>query len=150
MLTSLVPGARWHDTRLEIDTAHHREIRLGGRGLALMPTAFWAGPPLLADAPEQPVLLVYPSHTPALLRTEPDHDPLAGVLGPTRAAVLRLLSHPTVTKDIARKLGISAASASEHATALRAARLIISCRDGKAVLHRATPLGLDLINTNSQ
>jgi len=23
-LTNLVPGARWHDTRLEIDTPHHR------------------------------------------------------------------------------------------------------------------------------
>jgi len=129
-LTNLVPGARWHDTRLEIDTPYHREIRLRGRGLALTPTSFWPGPPLLADGPDQPVLLVYPSHTPALLQAEPDRDPLAGVLGPTRAAVLRLLSRPTVTKDIARRIGISPASASEHTTALRAARLIISRRDG--------------------
>jgi DNA-binding transcriptional ArsR family regulator len=150
MLTSLVPGARWHDARLEIDIPRQDEIRLGGRGLALAPTVFWSGTPLLAGAPDQPVLLVYPSHTPALLQAGLDHDPLAGVLGPTRAAVLRLLSRPTVTKDIAHRLGISPASASEHATALRAARLIISRRDGKAVLHHASPLGLDLINTNSQ
>jgi DNA-binding transcriptional ArsR family regulator len=150
MLTSLVPGTRWHDTRLEIDSPYHREIRLGGRGLALAPTAFWAGPPLLAAAPDQPVMLVYPSHTPALLQIESGHDPLVDILGSTRAAVLRLLSRPTVTKDIARRLGISPASASEHATALRAARLITSQRDGKAVLHHATPLGLDLINTNSR
>jgi DNA-binding transcriptional ArsR family regulator len=150
MLTNLVPGAHWHDARLEIDTPRQREIRLRGRGLALVPTAFWAGTPLLAGAPDQPVLLVYPSHTPTLLQVEPGRDPLAGVLGPTRAAVLRLLSRPTVTKDIARRLGISPASASEHATALRAARLIISHRDGKAVLHHATALGLELINTNSQ
>ncbi len=149
MLTNLVPGARWHDACLEIDTPRHREIRLRGRGLALAPTAFWAGQPLLADAPDQPVMLVYPSHTPTLLQVGPDHDPLAGILGPTRAAVLRLLGRPTVTKDIARRLRISPASASEHATALRAARLIISQRDGKAVLHHATPLGLELINTNS-
>jgi DNA-binding transcriptional ArsR family regulator len=150
MLTNLAPGARWHDAQLDIDTPQHREIRLRGRGLALAPTAFWSGPPLLADAPDQPVLLVYPSHTPTVFRIEPDHDPLVGVLGPTRAAVLRLLGRPTVTKDIARRLGISRASASEHATALRAARLIVSQRDGKAVLHHATPLGLDLINTNSR
>jgi DNA-binding transcriptional ArsR family regulator len=150
MLTSLVPGARWHDDRLEIDTPHHREIRLHGRGLTLAPSAFWTGPPLLAGASDEPALLVYPSHTPASLGIEPDDDPLAGVLGPTRAAVLRLLGRPTVTKDIARRLGISPASASEHATALRAARLISSHREGKAVLHHATPLGLDLININSQ
>jgi DNA-binding transcriptional ArsR family regulator len=150
MLTDLVPGARWDDGRLEIDTPYHREIRLRGGGLALAPTAFWTGRPLLADAPGRPVMLVYPSHTPARLQVEPDHDPLADVLGSTRAAVLRLLSRPTVTKDIARRLGISPASASEHATALRAARLVISHREGKAVLHHATPLGLDLINTNSR
>lgn len=150
MLTNLVPGARWHDTCLEIDTPRHREIRLRGRGLALAPTAFWTGRPLVAGAPDEPILLVYPSHTPALLRIGSDHDPLAGILGHTRAAVLRLLGHPTVTKDVARRLGISPASASEHTTALRAARLVSSHREGKAVLHHATPLGLDLININSQ
>lgn len=150
MLTSLVPGVRWHGACLEIDTPDHREIRLRGRGLTLAPSAFWAGRPLLAGAPDEPALLVYPSHTTALLGVGPDHDPLAGILGPTRAAVLRLLDRPTVTKDIARRLGISPASASEHTAALRAARLIGSHRDGKAVLHHATPLGLDLINVNSQ
>jgi DNA-binding transcriptional ArsR family regulator len=150
LLTSLTPGGRWLGACLEIDTPHQREIRLRGQGLVLAPAAFWAGTPLLAVSPGQPVLLVYPSHTPILLRAGPEHDPLAGVLGPTRAAVLRLLSHPTITKDIARQLGISPASASEHATALRAARLIVSYRDGKAVLHHAAPLGLDLINSNSQ
>jgi DNA-binding transcriptional ArsR family regulator len=151
MLTSLVPGARWHDDRLEIDSPHDREIRLHGRGLALAPSAFWAGRPLLAGAPDdEPALLVYPSHTPALLGAGPDHDPLVGILGPTRAAVLRLLDCPTVTKDIARRVGISPASASEHTTALRAARLVSSHREGKAVLHHATPLGLDLININGR
>jgi DNA-binding transcriptional ArsR family regulator len=148
VLTGLVAGARWHDTCLEIDTPQRREIHLRGRGLALAPTAFWSGPPLLADAPGQPVMLVYPSQSPARLQLEPDHDPLEGVLGPTRAAVLRLVSRPTVTKDIARELGISRASASEHTTALRAAHLIVSRREGKAVVHLAAPLGFDLINAN--
>ena len=95
-------------------------------------------------------MLVYPSHSPSRLPVEPEHDPLVGVLGPTRAAVLRLLSRPTVTKDIADELGISRASASEHATALRAAHLVVSRRDGKAVVHHSTPLGFDLINANSR
>jgi DNA-binding transcriptional ArsR family regulator len=150
MLTNLVPGGRWRDSWLEFDSPHHKEVHLQGRGLALAPTAFWWGPPLLAGRPDQAVVLVYPTHSPAHLQVEPEHDPLAGILGSTRAAVLRLVRRPTVTKDIAHLLGISLASASEHASALRAAGLVVSQRDGKAVLHHATPLGLDLINANSQ
>jgi DNA-binding transcriptional ArsR family regulator len=150
VLTNLVAGARWRDTCLEIDTPHRQEIRLQGQGLTLAPTAFWPRPLLLAGTPDQPVMLVYPSTSPARLQLEPDHDPLAGVLGPTRAAVLRLVGRPAVTKDIAHELGISRASASEHAAALRAAHLIVSRRDGKAVVHHVTPLGFDLINANSR
>jgi DNA-binding transcriptional ArsR family regulator len=50
-----------------------------------------------------------------------------------RAAVLRLLSGGHTTGDIARRSGISAASASEPAAALRAAGLTVSRPDGKAV-----------------
>ena len=39
------------------------------------------------------------------------------------------------------KLGISAASASEHARTLRGAGLLVTERAGKAVLHSRTPLG---------
>ncbi|MEW2357395.1 ArsR family transcriptional regulator [Spirillospora sp. NPDC029432] len=150
MLAELVPGAAWRDGGLEIATPGRREVRLRGRGLALVPTAFWTGPPLVAESPDEPVLLVYPSRTRTVLRAGSGRDPLAGVLGPTRAAVLRLLARPTVTKDIARQVGISPASASEHAAALRAARLVTSRRDGRAVLHHATPLGLELINANGR
>jgi DNA-binding transcriptional ArsR family regulator len=152
MLTTLLPGARWRDDCLEFDTPYHQDVQLHGDGLALAPSAVWAGPPLLAGgSPDEPTLLVYPSHTPTALWADPaDDDPLAGSLGSTRAAVLRLLAQPTATTDIARQLGISPASASEHAATLRAARLAASHRDGKAVLHQATPLGLDLINVNSQ
>ena len=62
--------------------------------------------------------------------------------------MLRLLAVEHTTGDIARQLGISAASASAHATALRGA-LIGRRRDGKAVVHHATVLGLDLIDANT-
>ncbi len=148
-LSTLLPGARWCGERLLIDSPQERTIRLGGRGLVVTPAAFWTGPPLLGDVPEQPVLLAYPAPTTLNLRVGTKSDSLAAILGTTRAAVLRLLAVEHTTGDVARQLGISAASASEHAAALRAARLIGSRRDGKAVVHHATLLGLDLVGATT-
>ncbi len=148
-LTTVLPGARWSGEYLQIDSPQERTIRLRGRGLVVTPTAFWTGPPLLGELPDQPVLLAYPAPTTLTLRVGTESDSLVAILGTTRAAVLRLLAVEHTTGDIARQLGISAASASEHAAALRAARLIGSRRDGKAVVHHATVLGLDLIGANT-
>jgi DNA-binding transcriptional ArsR family regulator len=149
-LTTVIPGASWRGNCLLIDSPQDRSVRLGGRGLMITPTAFWTGPPLVGELPEQPVLLAYPSPPVLTIRVGAESDSLAAVLGATRAAVLRLLSAEHTTGGIARQLGISAASASEHSAALRAARLISSRRDGKAVIHHATVLGLDLITLNTR
>ncbi|MFD9484802.1 winged helix-turn-helix domain-containing protein [Streptomyces sp. NPDC059991] len=53
------------------------------------------------------------------------------------------MNSPRSTSDIAKELGISKSSASEHAKALRDARLIATQRDGKAVWRCCTPLGLE-------
>jgi DNA-binding transcriptional ArsR family regulator len=148
-LTTVIPGASWCGDCLLIDSPQDRTVRLGGRGLVITPTAFWTGPPLVGDLPDQPVLLAYPAPAVLSIRVGAESDSLAAILGATRAAVLRLLSTEHTTGDIARRLGISAASASEHSAALRAARLISSRRDGKAVIHCATVLGLDLIRLNT-
>ncbi len=149
-LTTVIPGASWSGDCLRIDSPQDRTVRLGGRGLQITPTAFWTGPPLVGELPDQPVLLSYPAPPELSLRVGAESDSLAAVLGATRAAVLRLLSIEHTTGDVARQLGISAASASEHSAALRAARLISSRRDGKAVIHHATVLGRDLINLNTR
>ena len=98
----------------------HSEIRLGGRGAVLVPTFHWTGHPLVSD---RPLLLVYPAGpglplTPAAV----GGDRLAGVLGRTRADLPRLLANEQTTGSAARHLGISNATASEHAAALRGAR----------------------------
>ncbi|WP_433379863.1 hypothetical protein ACQPZX_14240 [Actinoplanes sp. CA-142083] len=148
-LITVIPGARWCGDCLLIDSPQDRTVRLGGRGLLITPAAFWAGPPLVGELPDQPVLLAYPAPAVLSIRAGAESDSLAAILGATRAAVLRLLSTEHTIGDIARRLGISAASASEHSAALRAARLISSRRDGKAAIQRATVLGLDLIRLNT-
>jgi DNA-binding transcriptional ArsR family regulator len=148
-LTTVIPGASWCGDCMLIDSPQDRTVRLGGRGLLITPTALWTGPPLVGELPDQPVLLAYPAPAELSVRVGTESDSLAAILGATRAAVLRLLSTEHTTGDIARRLDISAASASEHSASLRAARLTSSRRDGKAVIHRATVLGLDLIRLNT-
>lgn len=149
-LTTVIPGASWCGDCLCIDSPQDSTVRLGGRGLVITPTAFWTGPPLVGELPDQPVLLAYPAPAVLSIRVGAEPDSLAAILGATRAAVLQLLITEHTTGDIARQLGISAASASQHSAALRAARLVSSHRDGKAVIHHVTVVGLDLIRLNTR
>ena len=55
--------------------------------------------------------------------------------------MLRALTAPRGTAELAGVVGISPASASEHATVLRAVNLIETHRRGRAARHSLTPLG---------
>ncbi|MFB6890414.1 ArsR/SmtB family transcription factor [Kitasatospora sp. NPDC056327] len=143
LLPGLLPGSRTGDGRWEVPGAAAREVRLGGRGLLLLPTFHWSGGPLLSDPPDGPVVLTYPAGTG--LPPQPDEvagpEALARVLGGTRAELLHLLAADGSTGGLARRLGVSGATVSAHTAALRAAGLITTERAGKAVLHRRTALG---------
>jgi DNA-binding transcriptional ArsR family regulator len=147
-LTATIPASRWSGDCLEIDSPQERTVCLGGRGMVLTPVVFWTGPPLVGELGDQPVVLAYPAPAELSFRAGSESDTLAAILGSTRAAVLRLLADEHTTGDVARTLGIGPASASEHTSALRAARLVDSRRDGKAVVHHATGLGVGLLDVN--
>ena len=70
---------------------------------------------------------------------------LAALVGRNRAAVLSAVADGCTTTELAGRVGISLAAASQHASVLRDAGLITSCRQGGAVLHALTPLGADLL-----
>ncbi|MCB5163422.1 winged helix-turn-helix domain-containing protein [Streptomyces bambusae] len=147
-LASTHPLARWSGTTLEVDLPPRYEVRLGGRGLMLMPSPFWTGRPLLADHPGGSYVLCYPAMTPfPLAGPAPADGALDALLGRTRAAVLQCLVRGRTTTELARDLDISLPSASEHTRTLRAAGLITTEREGKAVLHSATGLGVDLLRS---
>ncbi|MEU0401225.1 helix-turn-helix domain-containing protein [Streptomyces sp. NPDC006197] len=140
-LTALAPGLR--DGVWEWPGAP-REVRLAGRGLVLLPTFHWRGGPLVQDLPGRPAVLAYPAGGGLPLAPSGASDgseALAGVLGRTRAELLRLLTEPRTTTELARCLGVSNATASEHAAALRAAELLTTTRTGRSVHHTPTPLG---------
>jgi DNA-binding transcriptional ArsR family regulator len=152
MLAGLHPGSRWRGSTLEIAVAKQVEYRLEGGGVLLLPSAQWTGEPLCGPLPDGSLLLVYPALTPLPYLAEespapgadPD-EPVAALLGRTRSAVLRLTLREPTTSQLARELGISVASASEHARALRRAGLVSTVRAGRAVRHSCTLLGHRLL-----
>lgn len=145
-LTSLYPGSRWSGTTLQIDLPHAAELSLDGSGITLMPSTVWTGQPLVGDDGAGRRLLLYPALTPLpQAAADPAQDPVVALLGRTRAAVLRALSSPRTTGQLAHDLQISSASASQHVSTLRNAGLAASDRDGKNVWHVRTSLGSELL-----
>jgi DNA-binding transcriptional ArsR family regulator len=155
-LASLSPHIGWQGSALEVQCPSRfvHDCYLDGRGLDVVPSLFCpAGFPLcMGDDPDAPYILFYPVHLgPAALARlwAPGGVPppsLAALVGRTRAAVLDILvATPCTTSELARRGGMSLSSASEHASVLRAAGLVASRRQGTAVVHSATELGLQLL-----
>jgi DNA-binding transcriptional ArsR family regulator len=159
LFAALHPRLRWRENGLD-RAGFDGEYDLHGLGMVLMPSPFWTGDPLfsISDDGLRPHVLIYAaqprgfhghpaaSAAPGGLTPDPGAgDGLAALLGPTRAAVLRALAAPRGTAELAGVVGISPASASEHAKVLRDAYLIETSREGRAVRHSLTPLGATMI-----
>ncbi|MCX4665687.1 winged helix-turn-helix domain-containing protein [Streptomyces sp. NBC_01381] len=145
LLGVLSPSVRWAWPVLTTDYPVDRDLHLAGRGITLVPSFFCATPVTLID-PELPPVLVYPvtGAGPRAAAGTDGTDGLTPVLGRTRALAIRALVHPYSTSELALRIGVSVASASRHAAALRDAGLVSSTREGGVVLHAATRLGREL------
>ncbi|MEU9391994.1 winged helix-turn-helix domain-containing protein [Streptomyces sp. NPDC048324] len=149
------PLVRWRPPVLEVVHPREADVHLNGRGLVIAPTMFSTHQVELLQAPldpGRPPVLAVPTVDGAGLDTtlweaagESGERPLDDLLGRTRAAVLRASVGGCGTTELARRLDISPATASHHATVLRNARLITTRREGRAVLHTITSLGLALL-----
>jgi DNA-binding transcriptional ArsR family regulator len=98
---------------------------------------------MLRDQRHAPVL-VYPVARDLHVTSAGKRSP-AALLGRTRAAALEVIAGGCTTTELARRLGISAASASAHATVLRDAGLAVAQRHRNSVLHTASALGVELL-----
>ncbi|KAB8169851.1 helix-turn-helix domain-containing protein [Streptomyces sp. 3MP-14] len=144
LLSGLRPALRWDPPVLEADYPVDREVELGGRGLLLIPSYFcWRAPVMLADAALPPVLVYPVAHGPVV---SADRAALGRLLGTTRARVLACAAeNGATTGELARRVGISLGSASQHARVLRESGLVHSVRRGNEVLHTLTPAGRTLL-----
>jgi DNA-binding transcriptional ArsR family regulator len=152
LLSTLHHQVRWRSPVLEIDYPVDQDLRLGGRGLLLVPSLFcWQSPVTLLDEGRQPVL-VYPiDRRPGWCTGVSPVRGATALLGRTRAAVLdAICTRPLVsTTEIAAELGISPAGASQHATVLRDSGLIVTDRAGGAARHRPTTFGSTLLTVSA-
>ncbi|MFF2778285.1 ArsR/SmtB family transcription factor [Streptomyces sp. NPDC058052] len=151
-LTALAPGSRFAGG-VWAWPGGSGEVRLGGRGLVLLPTFHWRGGPLVQDVPGRPVVVAYPAGPgvpPVPEGPGAAEEPLAGVVGATRAALLRSLAEPRTTTELARALGVSAATVSAHTAALRAAGLVGTVRAGRSVRHSRTAVAELLVGRGSR
>ncbi|KJK33135.1 hypothetical protein UK23_47410 [Lentzea aerocolonigenes] len=145
MLSALHPTISWVSPVLRIESRFpQRDVHLHGQGLVLVPSYFcWERPIMLRDQRHPPVL-VYPIARDLHVATTGKRS-LEALLGRTRAAALEVIAGGCTTTELARRLGISAASASAHASVLRDAGLAVAQRHRNSVLHTASALGVELL-----
>ncbi|MER5888766.1 winged helix-turn-helix domain-containing protein [Streptomyces sp. NPDC001941] len=155
LLAGLHPEVTWRPDALSVPCDMDADIELGGRGVLLVPTFFCARPLALVDNadPDRPLVLRYPLAGSLLERaavmtssTGATGAGLTALLGATRARTLRAAISPAGTAELARRTGTSAATASHHASVLRAAGLLTTRRSGPGVVHALTPLGCALLD----
>lgn len=150
---------RWNPPVLEIRMINglDADMHLEGQGIVLVPSVFCTRTIVDHDASPQPFVTYPAGHDRPLLRetafaprpgTSGTSHAVSALLGRTRAAVLTTIAeHPGCsTTQLAALAGIAPASASEHAAVLREAGLVNTGRDGNAVVHSATDLGIAVLN----
>jgi DNA-binding transcriptional ArsR family regulator len=152
LLRSFMPMMRWQPPVLEIDNVNfERTLHLNGRGLLLVPSFLsWNNPDVLFDITLPPVLVFPMEHDLTLsVRNRTPNASVAALIGFTRAAILESVGNGRTTSELARQVGVSAPSISQHTAVLREASLIHTNRVGKAVLHTITPLGVSLLDSGT-
>ncbi|MGW7444251.1 ArsR/SmtB family transcription factor [Kitasatospora sp. NPDC054795] len=162
LLGTLHPQIRWAAPVLEIPAERDVELALDGRGLRLVPSLFLQGAavvlrPRRGEPEEAPTLLFamrpdriglpVPAGAPDAARCarRGGGEPLAALVGRTRAAALHAVLDGCTTGELAGRLGVTASAVSQHTSVLRAAGLIDTRRCGNGVLHTVTPLGRALL-----
>jgi DNA-binding transcriptional ArsR family regulator len=145
---------RWRPPVLEVLLPSDYDMPLNGRGIALMSSVFVGQMPGLHTNPNDHAAvpwLVLPIADDRIAQHHLWNNPrargaaLAALVGRNRAAVLRTVAGGCTTTELADRVGISLAAASQHASVLRDAGLITTHRQGSAVLHVITPLGAELL-----
>ncbi|MBM6622851.1 winged helix-turn-helix transcriptional regulator [Micrococcaceae bacterium RIT802] len=142
---SVVPTATGLDVIRDCDADEPPEP---GSGLILVPNAFiWPETLVLNVAPFVPTLTYAPRGVGRLWETAtscPD-DPLAKLLGRTRAQILAQLDVPMTTTQLACALDLAPATVSTHLKVMSAGGLAASLRTGREVFYRRADVGESLL-----
>lgn len=150
-----LPYLRWQAPMLEIYKAQHcHDDHLNGRGLVIVPSLFAGSEPLVLHScmdKNAPKMLIVPvlrnaAEFAAAWGPRATNETLNALLGRTRAAALQEIAEGRTTTELARRLNVSPATASEHASILRQAGLIESRRHRNTMRHELTTLGAAMLD----
>ena len=134
---------------VEVYKSFERDVDPDGRGVLLIPVAFaWPDVYVITDRPWQPTLVYSPRGVATLWQGErpTTGEAIRAALGGGRAAVLKSLAVPSTTTEIARSLGASPGTVSEHLARLRRAGLAEAHRRGRRVYYRLSSGGESLLD----
>jgi DNA-binding transcriptional ArsR family regulator len=139
---------------LHIDKPVAAREDLAGAGLRLVPSVFVWPRVIFAISESGPCTLTYAARGVGNLWSHPDaamtyEDPLAALIGRSRAAIRCSLAVPMTTTELAIKLGQSAPAVSQHLAVLRRSSLATSWRAGRRVLYRRTALADSIVAANT-
>lgn len=143
MFTDLHPSISWHGDRLRVTDPWSHTGPVSGDGLLLIPSVFcWPGVRKMV-APYT-ASLCYPASGVGTLwdcGPTPPPDPLADLIGRTRAGLLTTLTTPASTTALARRLAVTPSAVSQHLSVLRSCGLVTRARVGPVVLYQRTTRG---------
>ncbi|WP_344084721.1 winged helix-turn-helix domain-containing protein [Luedemannella helvata] len=156
MLTRLHPSIRWQSPWLTISTSDRvpRSYVSDGGGITFVPSALMSDQPILVRQLDhsRPWLVFYSAVNDLadLVRVHMDPnglDAAARLMGQSRSDLLMTVAERPgrPVKELAARVGISVAAASEHLAVLRHAGLIEGRRDGKSHSHVLTPVGASVL-----
>jgi DNA-binding transcriptional ArsR family regulator len=142
-------AVRWERGTLFCAIRYDTVVELDGRGLLMIPSAFyWPRIAAITDAAWQPALTYPPRGVATLWEPAEAAGPegLARLLGATRAAIVAELEIPRSTAELARRLGVTPGAVSQHLARLRGAGVVTGTREGREVLYALTPAGEALLS----
>ena len=145
----LHPSLSWAGDALVIDKQMCEDIDPAGRGLVLIPAVFdWPGIAVLVGDDLQPTLSYSPRGI-AQLWDQPDDargdGAMDDLIGCTRADIMRVLSVPMTTSELAQRLHLTPAAVSQQLGVLRRAGVVDARRQGREVYSELTASGRRLL-----
>lgn len=150
LFDDLHPTLSWEGNQLVASRYREQDSELTGQGLLLVPGVFAWPYLVMVVAPGYQPTLVYPARGAARLWSDAPAppDPLARLLGRTRATLLVALDPPATTSALAAQYGLALGTVAEHLAALYGAGLVSRRRTGHQVHYRRTEVGQAVVDAS--